>query len=147
MILSVTFYTANVLFFYLALISIENVYWEIGEGVQICKEEVVEINSRWAEGQLPQIFDGGLYGKLTKSPHKKTQYLVLYLISLVFLVAYALIVHYVLGTRLGYVGLVSAVIYDIFIQIFNALDHPGRSTKTVYYVLVISRLLSFVFGL
>lgn len=64
-----------------------------------------------------------------------------------FLVAYALIVHYVLGTRLGYVGLVSAVIYDIFIQIFNSLDHPGRSTKTVYYVLVVSRLLSFVFGL
>lgn len=53
MILSVTLYTANVLFFYLGLISIENVYWEIGEGVQICKEEVVEINSRWAEGQLP----------------------------------------------------------------------------------------------
>lgn len=69
------------------------------------------------------------------------------MISLLFLVAYALIVHYVLGSKLGYVGLVSAFIYDIFLQIFNSLDHPGRSTKTVFIVLVFSRFLSFIFGL
>ena len=32
-ILSFIFYTGNVLFFYLALIAIEGVYWEIGEAI------------------------------------------------------------------------------------------------------------------
>ena len=88
-----------------------------------------------------------MYGYLCKSKHHYFQYLVLYTLSLLFLVAYALITHYVLKSKLGYVGLVSAVIYDIFVQIFNSLDHQGRSLKTVFYVLVLSRFLSFVFGL
>lgn len=63
------------------------------------------------------------------------------------MIAYALLVHYILGSKLGYVGLVSALIYDIFLQIFNSLETRGRSSETVYVVLVFSRFLSFVFGL
>lgn len=56
-------------------------------------------------------------------------------------------VHWALNSNLGIVGLVSAIIYDIFVQIFNSLDHKGRSLKSVYIVLVASRFLSFVFGI
>lgn len=34
-ILSAIFYTANVLFFYLAIVSIEKTYWELSEGVKL----------------------------------------------------------------------------------------------------------------
>lgn len=37
-ILSVIFYTANVIVFYVALISIEREYWEIGEGIKAMPE-------------------------------------------------------------------------------------------------------------
>lgn len=147
LIISCIFYTGNILFFYLALLAIERVYWEIGQGVEALKQEISEVNNRWVEAGVSKTFDGGLYGFFSKSKHPYFIYLVLYFISLLFLVAYALIVHFVLGSKLGYVGLVSAIIYDIFVQIFNALDHHGRSTKTVYVVLVLSRFLSFVFGM
>lgn len=47
---------------------------------------------------------------------------------------------------LGVVGLVSSIIYDIFIKIFNSLDSKGRSLNSIFIVLVAGRLLSFIFG-
>lgn len=48
LIISAIFYTANILFFYLALISIEKVYWDISQGIEQVKDEVSEVNNRWA---------------------------------------------------------------------------------------------------
>lgn len=50
------------------------------------------------------------------------------------------------NSYLGVVGLVSNIIFDIFLQIFNTLESKGRSLTSVYIVLVAGRLLSFVFG-
>jgi hypothetical protein len=122
-IISVIFYTGNVLFFYLALLAIEQVYWEVSEAVKSVKEEVSELNTRWPEGHIPKLFDGGWYGSFSKRSYHYFQFILLYLISLAFLGIYSFLVWFYLKSQLGFVGLVSTVIYDIFVQIFNSLQH------------------------
>ena len=96
---------------------------------------------------LPQVFDGGLYGYIHKKGIPYTIFTVLYIISLIFLGVYAFLVKFYIKSNLGFVGLVSAIIYDIFVQIFNSLNTSGRSLKSVFIVLVASRILSFAFGI
>ena len=74
-------------------------------------------------------------------------YVILYLVSIGLLIANAFLVRAMANTYLGFVGLVSNFIYDIFIKIFNGLESKGRSLTSVFIVLVAGRLLSFVFGI
>jgi hypothetical protein len=96
---------------------------------------------------IPKLFDGGIYGYFCKNKYRYFLFILLYIVSLVILGVYAFLVYVVLNSNLGIVGLVSAIIYDIFVQIFNSLSHKGRSLKSVYIVLVASRFLSFIFGI
>lgn len=96
---------------------------------------------------MPKIFDGGLYGYLHKKRSPYTYFTIFYIISLIFLGVYAFLVKYYIKSNLGFIGLVSSIIYDIFVQIFNSLDIKGRSLKSVFVVLVASRFMSFVFGI
>lgn len=148
-LLSALFYSANILFFFLSLLCIEGTYWEIGEAIDSakCKEELEEVNDLWGKGKenLPAVFDGGIYGYFCKNKSFKT-YALLYIISLLFLGLYAFLIWLLTDSYLGIVGLVSNIIYDIFIKIFNSLNSNGRSLVSVYVVLVCGRLLSFVFG-
>ena len=50
------------------------------------------------------------------------------------------------NSYLGIVGLVSNIIFDIFIKIFAKLDMEGRSLTTLFVILVAGRVLSFCFG-
>jgi hypothetical protein len=72
-------------------------------------------------GTIPKIFDGGLYGFFCKNKYHYFIFTFLYDISLIILGIYAFLVYVILDSNLGFVGLVSAIIYDIFVQIFNSL--------------------------
>ena len=71
----------------------------------------------------------------------------MYILSLAMLGVYAFLVKVMVGSNLGIVGLVSNIIFDVFIKIFNGLESRGRSLTSVFLMLVAGRLLSFVFGI
>ena len=121
-LLSVIFYTANITLFYLAILSIEDNYWDISQAINMFKKNVEEIYSEWTKGEqhIPKIFDGGVYGKFCRAKSFKA-YSILYFLSLVMLGLYAFLVKFMTGSYLGIVGLVSNIIYDIFVKIFNGL--------------------------
>ena len=71
--------------------------------------------------QIPQIFDGGIYGSLCRNKQKRwLKRLVLYILSLVTLGLNAFLV-WIGGSSLGIIGLVTNFVYDIFIFAFAAL--------------------------
>lgn len=91
------------------------------------KSEVKDVNEEWVLGRdkIPFIFHGGVYGLFCygNENHKSfSTYLLMYLISLAFLGVYAYLVYLYTDSYLGIVGLVSNIIFDIFIKIFAKLE-------------------------
>ena len=50
------------------------------------------------------------------------------------------------GSSLGFVGLITNFIYDLFIFVFNILKTPERSVRNVFILIYFGRIMSFVFG-
>ena len=48
-LLSVVFYSANIVFFFLSILSIEGCYWEISEAIEKFPDEVEEVNEQWVK--------------------------------------------------------------------------------------------------
>ena len=95
--------------------------------------------------KLPEIFYGGIYGAMSKNK-SFSYFLGIYLFSVLILGAYAIIVYKVENSMLGFCGLVTNIIYDIFILIFSSLRGTERSIKDLFLMVYVGRLLSFVFG-
>ena len=81
-----------------------------------------EVNCEWVKGRekIPKIFDGGIYGSFCRANSYKP-YAIFYILSLAMLGIYAFLVKAMTGSNLGIVGLVSNIIFDVFIKIFNGL--------------------------
>lgn len=50
------------------------------------------------------------------------------------------------GSSLGFVGIITNFIYDMFIFSFIALKTPERSLRNIFLLIFLGRLMSFVFG-
>lgn len=48
-LLSVVFYSANIVFFFLSILSIEGCYWEIAEAIEKFPDEIEEVNEQWVK--------------------------------------------------------------------------------------------------
>lgn len=93
------------------------------------------------------MFDGGLYGAFCKSPISSyAVFLAIYFVSLIVLGVYAFLVWLVDNSYLGIIGLISNVVYDIFVIAFSSLKEKERSTRSVLIVIFFGRIMSFVFG-
>lgn len=140
------FYSSNAMLFCLALLSREP-YWEISEAVAMCKDKVSLVNKDWHvdRSALPKIFDGGLYGAMCRKQSYKL-FICLYLSSVVLMGLNSYLVWYCDGSYLGLVGLVSNLVYDIFILSFNSLPSTEKSLASTFILVFLGRLLSFVFG-
>jgi hypothetical protein len=74
-------------------------------------------------------------------------FLMVYLSSLVILGIYALLIYIKEESSLGITGLVTTIIYDIFIMTFSSLKSDERSVTTLFVMVFFGRLLTFVFGM
>ncbi len=73
-------------------------------------------------------------------------FLGIYLFSVAILGGYAAVIYFVENSMLGLCGLVTNIIYDVFILVFSSLRGTERSIKDLFYMVFLGRLLSFVFG-
>ena len=69
---------------------------------------------------LPEIFYGGIYGHMCKN-YSFTVFIGIYLLSIAILGVYALVIYSMNNSYLGFTGLITSIIYDIFILIFSNL--------------------------
>lgn len=72
---------------------------------------------------IPEIFNGGIYGSLCRE-RKGWKFTLLYLISLCILALNAIIIWNQSDSSLGVIGLITNFIYDLFIFSFNILATP-----------------------
>ena len=95
---------------------------------------------------IPQIFDGGVYGTLCSNKKRKNfKSLILYFSALVMLGLNAFLI-WIGGSPLGVVGLLTNIIYDVFIFAFAALKIEERSLRNIFFLIFLGRILSFIFG-
>lgn len=96
--------------------------------------------------QIPEIFDGGIYGLLCRDRKSKgIKRGALYLASLSMLGLNAVVVA-LAGSSLGIVGLITNIIFDIFVFAFAALKIEERSVRNIFLLVFLGRILSFIFG-
>jgi len=72
---------------------------------------------------IPFLFNGGLYGLLCRNRLKR-KFNIIYFVSLLILVLNGVLIWVATGGSLGFIGLITNFVYDLFILTFNTLDTP-----------------------
>jgi membrane protein implicated in regulation of membrane protease activity len=95
---------------------------------------------------IPQIFDGGVYGTLCRNKRTRNYKIMgLYLAALSVLGLNAFLV-WLDNSPLGIIGLITNLVYDMFIFAFSALQTEERSIRNIFLLVFLGRILSFIFG-
>ena len=95
---------------------------------------------------IPRIFDGGVYGSLCRNKQKRgVKRLILYICAVIALGLNAFLV-WLGGSSLGIIGLITNIVYDIFIFAFAALKIEERTVRNIFFLVFLGRILSFIFG-
>ena len=95
---------------------------------------------------IPKIFDGGGYGSLCRNKQKRgVKRLILYICAVIALGLNAFLV-WLGGSSLGIIGLITNIVYDIFIFAFAALKIEERTVRNIFFLVFLGRILSFIFG-
>ena len=84
---------------------------------------------------IPKIFDGGVYGSLCRNKQKRgVKRLILYICAVIALGLNAFLV-WLGGSSLGIIGLITNIVYDIFI--FAFAPHDGMTSVGIGCVRII----------
>lgn len=118
---SCVFFSINGVLVGLTVWSVERVYWDFEEVIRVMPDKVATVNGQWAEGKLPMIVDGGLYGWFNRNTNKLVR-LLLYLTSVVLLIVYSYLIYWEHKNYLGAIASGAILTFDVIIFVLTSLS-------------------------
>lgn len=91
------------------------------------------------------MFDGGLYGWMSRTPSQVTSYL-LYSASVAVLAVYSYLIWWERKNFLGAIAAGAILTYDVIVFFMSSLNEKTREPRTINFMIFLMRFFLFVFG-